>query len=495
MPSMTSFLLLVLHVIIYSSLGILFYKLREYFSLIPFYLYLGSLEFLVSLLNSVYALEIGKNLVIGGGQIVYAVILWSIMLVYLMERDQKIVTFIIYCLIITQLMYVMLYPLIYILLNNELVANPLSIPASLFKTSWWVFIIGNFLQLGEAFVMIYLVEKIQQKITNIPWQITSVLVFNLILVADGILFPLLVLPIISTLSLAKGLEGILIKLILGALFSFTLMLGMFILRPSFNKKETSEVSLLKLLSLSKSDLIRKYKSAQDEEKMVRLLLSLLSHDLNNYIINTLGRVNMILEEEENLSESTRTLLKTIRKIQYESDSLVNNALNLDKIQTKKMELSEVNLYEYIVDSLERVKSMYPDIELNVSNVDELEHVNILGNSLLSNVFLNLFINAVKYRKKGQNSIELQFCLSNENECVSLSIIDNGRGIPDQVKPLLFKYGNFEKNKTQLGLYLTSEILKAYEGKIEVYNHPESPDDFTKGTMFKLYFRKFVQDED
>ncbi len=488
---MSSFIWLVLQVIIYSSLGMLFYKLREFFSLIPFYLYLGSLELLVSLLNSVYVLEITQNIVIGGGQVVYTAIIWSIMLIYLMERDQKIVTFIIYCLVIIQLMYVVIYPFIYIMLEKNLVANPLSIPPALFKTSWWIFIIGNFLRLGESFIMIYLIEKIQKKAPNFPWQVTSLVVFNFVLIIDGILFPLLVFPVISSLSLSKGLYGILIKLILGSLFSITLILAMFILRSSFDEKETDEISLLKLLSLPKVDLIQRYQIVRDEQRMNRLLLNLLSHDLNNYIINTLGRVDMILEDDgENLSKSTQNLLKTIRRIQYESDFLVNNALNLDKIKTKKIELTEVNLQEYVLDSLERIKRMYPNIELKVSGVDQLHNVKVVANSLLSNVFLNLFINSVKYRKKDQNNVELQFNLNFKvNEHVCLCITDNGKGIPDTIKPNIFEYGNFEKKRAKLGLYLTSEILKMHEGKIEVYNRPDSPDDYTKGTMFKIYFRK------
>lgn len=63
---------LFLHVIIYCSLGVIFYRLRTRLSLVPFYLYLGVLQVLVSLMSSLYVIDLGGGVSVGGGSIVYS---------------------------------------------------------------------------------------------------------------------------------------------------------------------------------------------------------------------------------------------------------------------------------------------------------------------------------------------------------------------------------------------------------------------------------------
>ena len=73
--------------------------------------------------------------------------------------------------------------------------------------------------------------------------------------------------------------------------------------------------------------------------------------------------------------------------------------------------------------------------------------------------------------------------------VILDIGDQGIGISDKEKEHVFKIASKTRYKKELGLYIVSEIMKALGGKIEVFNRHESPDDHSKGTIFRLYFRE------
>ncbi|MHA1911013.1 MAG: sensor histidine kinase [Candidatus Kariarchaeaceae archaeon] len=479
-------LLLVLHVIMYSFLGILFFRLRTRFSLIPFYLYLGSLEILVSLLNGIYSLDLGLGIFVGGGTIVYAFIIWSILLLYLVERDQELVVFVIYCLIILQLFYALIYPLIFYLLEHDLVENTFSISPDLFRTSWWIFIVGNFLQLLEAIGLVYLMKKSTYFKNKFSWQLKGIVVYNLILILDGIFFPILIYPTTHALSLEIIFEGILQKIILGFFFSISLLTALFILHPTFEDKATKDVSLLNLIALPRAKVIQRYRKSEDAQNMLRLLLNLLSHDIRNYQTVTSGRADVVLDTSENLSDDVKAQLHAIIKIQHEANALVSTILDLNKVQTTKLDSTPLNLDEIITSTLNDVKSVYPDINFQVENISVLKNVEICAHPLIENVFTNIFTNAVKYRKIDQDTVVLAFSLETQNEMVVLDIADQGIGISDERKKAIFTYADKIQHKRELGLYLVSEILKAFGGKIEANNLSDSPDDHSKGTVLRIF---------
>ena len=481
-------LLLALHVILYSSLGIFFFRLRTRFSLIPFYLYLGSLELSVSLLTGLYSIDLGFGISVGGGTIAYAFIIWSILLLYLIERDQELLIFIIYCIVIMQIFFIFIYPLVYFMLEQELVENHFDVSPDLFKTSWWIFIVGNFLQLLEAIGLVYLMEKSSRFKDKLSWQSRGILVYNFILIIDGILFPILIYPTTHVLSLESIFEGVLLKIILGTFFTIPLIIALKILHPTVQDKEYKDVSLLGLIALPRAKVIKRYRKSEDAQNMIRLLLNLLSHDIRNYQSVTSGRADLLLETSETLSESDKTQLRAIKKIQHESSALVSSILDLNKVQTTELESIPLSLENIITTALNDVKSIYPEINIHTENLDVLKNVDIWAHPLIENVFTNIFTNAVKYRKKDQDNVLLDFALET-NEMVVLEITDQGIGISDERKEVIFTYVDKIQHKSELGLYLVSEILKAFGGRIEVHNRMDSLDDHSKGTILRIFLRR------
>ena len=96
------------------------------------------------------------------------------------------------------------------------------------------------------------------------------------------------------------------------------------------------------------------------------------------------------------------------------------------------------------------------------------------------VFRRLFENAVKYTPKGNATINLR---RDEEKSVSVSIEDTGIGIAKSDLPNLFKQFYRTQNAkettafgTGLGLYISTQVVKAHNGRIYVES-----DGISKGT--------------
>ncbi|MFX1419395.1 MAG: sensor histidine kinase, partial [Promethearchaeota archaeon] len=116
---------------------------------------------------------------------------------------------------------------------------------------------------------------------------------------------------------------------------------------------------------------------------------------------------------------------------------------------------------------------------------------VKANNLLINLFENILINAVRHNDN--SIIEIFIRISKEQkgskELLKIEFIDNGRGIPDQLKKKVFKRG-FENRDDSIrslgiGLSLVKKIIECYNGKIWVEN--KVTDDFTKGSNFIILF--------
>lgn len=91
-----------------------------------------------------------------------------------------------------------------------------------------------------------------------------------------------------------------------------------------------------------------------------------------------------------------------------------------------------------------------DVQIEAERTD----VEVLADPLLTKVFYNLVDNSLRHGGKTMDRIRLSFHES--DECLTCFYEDNGQGVPQKDKPLVFNRG-FGKN-TGLGMFLAKEIL-------------------------------------
>jgi signal transduction histidine kinase len=120
----------------------------------------------------------------------------------------------------------------------------------------------------------------------------------------------------------------------------------------------------------------------------------------------------------------------------------------------------------------RVQKNYPDYTIEIE----------VDRSKLIIAFTNLVINAIEAMET--NKGELNVSISALPTAYSVSIRDNGKGIPDEFLPKLFEpFFTSKKNGMGLGLAACYSIIESHKGTIEVETKVD------KGSNFIISFKR------
>jgi signal transduction histidine kinase len=127
----------------------------------------------------------------------------------------------------------------------------------------------------------------------------------------------------------------------------------------------------------------------------------------------------------------------------------------------------------------------PGVSINITvKIPHEEGIFVKANELLKDVFTNIVGNAVKHGA-GREHIHIDIVVKRSlRDNYYVEVADNGPGIPDSVKAVLFE--RFRRGKTRapgkgLGLYIVKMLLQDFKGKVWVEDRV--PGDYKKGTRF------------
>jgi two-component system, OmpR family, sensor histidine kinase VicK len=198
-------------------------------------------------------------------------------------------------------------------------------------------------------------------------------------------------------------------------------------------------------------------------------VSTISHELRTPLGFIKGYSTSLLRQDTTWDEETQKEFLTI--IDEEADRLtrlIEDMLESARLQSKTLQFkfAPIRLDALIRDVATRVNTHHPDLKIDY----ELEHLPpVHGDSVrLSQVFENLFSNAIKYAPKSPIKISTKAL----EKSVLISFADQGEGIPEDFLPFLFERfyrvpGERTVTGTGLGLYICKQIIMAHHGKIWV----------------------------
>ncbi len=242
--------------------------------------------------------------------------------------------------------------------------------------------------------------------------------------------------------------------------------------------------------------IAREKSLELEEmnKAQNRFFSSMSHEIRTPINTVLG-LNEIILRQEDASEEIRKDARNIQGAGKMLLALINDILDISKIEAGKMDIVPVNynvgnLLSEVVNMI-WLKAEEKGLQFNV-DIDPNVPKDLFGDEVrIKQILINLLNNAVKYTQEGYVGLHME-CEEADEKTVLLKIVvsDSGMGIKAESLPHLFdtfQRVDEEKNRyiegTGLGLSIVKQLVELMEGEITVNSV------YTQGSQFSVTLKQ------
>ncbi|MDN4607165.1 response regulator [Sporosarcina highlanderae] len=210
-------------------------------------------------------------------------------------------------------------------------------------------------------------------------------------------------------------------------------------------------------------------------------LANISHELRTPLNSLLILSNLLSEnKEETLSPKQVKFAKTIHASGKELLSLINDILDLSKIESGKMNLNLSKVFikdiaEYIESNF-RIMASDKNLGFKIELQDGLPEFIYSDEVKINQVLKNLLSNAFKFTNSGEVRLSVGVDYSSTQPSVVFSVSDTGIGIAEENQALIFEAfqqvdGTTSRRfgGTGLGLSISKEIANLLNGKIFLYS--------------------------
>lgn len=228
----------------------------------------------------------------------------------------------------------------------------------------------------------------------------------------------------------------------------------------FNARGYKEIEELSAVLENAKNEIQKVSDLRND------LIANISHDLRTPLTMVKAYAEMIRDLSGDNPQKRGEHVQIIIDEADRLSNLVNNILELSKLESGNMELelSEFSVHDKIHDVLSRYTLLVENDGYDISFIEDEDRIICADVEKLDQVLYNFINNAVNYSGSDKR---IRIKQINKPNAVRIEIIDNGKGISKELLPLIFdRYYRDEKYKrdvigTGLGLSICKEILKKH----------------------------------
>jgi len=230
-------------------------------------------------------------------------------------------------------------------------------------------------------------------------------------------------------------------------------------------------------------LLRDVTRLKEVERLKSEFVMAASHELRTPLTSMGMSIDLLLERApHDLAEKDRELLLAAHEEVHRMKALVNDLLDLSKIEAGRIDLEfdsvpVKTLFEY-VQTVFKGQLEKNRIELTSELADDLPDIRADANKITW-VLTNLVSNSLRYVSGGGH---IQLIASRVGPQVHLSVRDDGPGIPQEYQTRIFQkfvqVKGREAGGTGLGLAICKEIVRAHGGAIWVESVPGHGSTFT-----------------
>ncbi|ACL76064.1 sensor histidine kinase [Ruminiclostridium cellulolyticum] len=249
--------------------------------------------------------------------------------------------------------------------------------------------------------------------------------------------------------------------------------------------EKSNTREINQLTVSINDLAE---NMEKQETLRRRLTGDVAHELRTPLATLQSHMEAMIDgiwsaDSERLKSCHEEIVRISKMVgdlerlaKYESENIT---LNMDTFDITKLAKRQVQNFE--------TEFLCKGLELELTGPSCLVYAD---KDKISQVFVNLLSNALKYTPKG-GSVELH--IQDNNNFIEISVEDNGLGIPEEDLPYIFeRFYRADKSRDRLtggsgiGLTICKSIVLAHGGDIYAQSNPG------KGTKFIFTVPKLLK---
>ncbi len=260
------------------------------------------------------------------------------------------------------------------------------------------------------------------------------------------------------------------------------------------------------------NIAKEKQNAEEASAAKSIFLANMSHEIRTPLNGIIGFTELL--KNSDLDEEKREFVDVIEKSSENLLAIINNILDLSKVESNKIEIDEI-LFSPI-DEFENAVEVYgpkaaeKNIQLSLY-IDPSLHNYLKGDAVkIKEVLINLMSNAVKFTpNNGQITVEIKRLesASSEKARVLFSVQDSGIGIhQDKIDGIFDAFNQADSTITRkfggtgLGLTISSKYIMLMGGQLEVESAEGKGSRFffaldliestASGTDYKDHFRDF-----
>jgi signal transduction histidine kinase len=241
----------------------------------------------------------------------------------------------------------------------------------------------------------------------------------------------------------------------------------------FNKRpeagfSSDDILLLNTLAAQAAVAIENARRFEQSDEVAKLV-----QELSAPVTSIAGFSQLMLASSELGAENLRTELESVNREAVYLAQMVNNFLDISKLETGRLRLERktVNLRSVAQEVLDQLQAQAAERNITLSLLGRENIPKVRGDvRRLRQVIMHLVDNAIKYNREG-GLVELT--LSSNRVRVQVSVQDTGTGIaPDDLELVFNKFYRVSGKRNQvtgagLGLSVAKKIIEAHGGDIWV----------------------------